>query len=282
MDNRETTPDSSEDGHRVPTPALRDDIHGTLPPPSPTSDKSMVDDHRMVKGVMDAEAAQDVVKTYLAGLANNIEDSEEEEKKSLSPSPPSFHAGIEDDKATPYPSPPLEYDRPSRKVRVRFDYMDHMLTIEQKSNTPLGRSFEVFAREINLERALLRFTYNGVSVRDDETPVKLGMTSDSKDRSNNQIQVFLQQEEERVADIARRVRDDAHYEWADEAARLVRDGEQPVPPRLLAGREQFGVERAREALERAVDGAKVERQDEDLLGRGQAAETELVAPVEDG
>ncbi|KAF7293259.1 hypothetical protein HMN09_01204300 [Mycena chlorophos] len=196
MDNRETTPDSSEDGQRVPTPALRDDIHGTLPPPSPTNDESMVDDDHLVKGVMDVEAAQDVVKTYLAGLAGNIEDSEEEKKSSGSssePSPPSFYLGVEDDKATPYPSPPLEYDRPSRKVRVRFDYMDHMLTIEQKPNTPLGRSFEVFAREINLERALLRFTYNGVSVRDDETPVKLGMTSDSKDRSNNQIQVFLQQ-----------------------------------------------------------------------------------------
>jgi len=74
------------------------------------------------------------------------------------------------------------------KIMFLVVFQGRSVKFAQKRASTLRRSLDEAAKQLNMERGSLRFTYDGVAVRGGETPETLGM------QEGDEIDVHLQQE----------------------------------------------------------------------------------------
>ncbi|KAF7313276.1 hypothetical protein MKEN_01015100 [Mycena kentingensis (nom. inval.)] len=67
------------------------------------------------------------------------------------------------------------------RVRLHISNGKDVVKVEQKSNGTMGHCFEIYAKELGLERRLLRFHFHNKRINDTDTPEDLGMGLDDDD-----------------------------------------------------------------------------------------------------
>ncbi|KIM87884.1 hypothetical protein PILCRDRAFT_264133 [Piloderma croceum F 1598] len=74
------------------------------------------------------------------------------------------------------------------KIVFQVLFQGRSIKFQQKRATTLRRSLDEAAKQLNMERASLRFTFDGLAIRGEETPETLGM------QPGDEIDAHLQQE----------------------------------------------------------------------------------------